>query len=71
MAKWHFICQVTQNGELSSAFQLRGIDANKTWAHLRSDQNITPQITENTGLQPVEQRLDHYDTLPHRIAEWL
>ena len=71
MAKWHFICQVTQNGELSSAFQLRGIDANKTWAHLRSDQNITPQITENTGLQPVEQRLDHYDTLPGRIAEWL
>ena len=71
MAKWHFNCQVTQNGELSSAFQLRGIDANKTWAHLRSDQNITHQITENTGLQPVEQRLDHYDTLPHRIAEWL
>ena len=29
---------------------------------LRSDQNITHQITENTGLQPVEQRVNHYDT---------
>ncbi len=71
MPKWHFISQVTQNGELSSAFQLKGIDANQTWAHLRSDQNITLQVADNTGLEPVDQRLEHYDTLPARIAHWL
>ena len=71
MPRWHFICQVTQNGELSSAFQLKGIDANQTWAHLRTDRDITDQIIANTGLEPVEQRLDHYDTLPARIAHWL
>ena len=71
MPKWHFICQVTQNGELSSAFQLKGIDVEKTWSHLRTDQQITQQITENTGLEPVDKRLDHYDTLPARIAYWL
>ena len=69
--KWHFISQVTQNGELSAPFQLKGIDANQTWAHLRTDRDITQQITENSGLEPVEQRLDHYDTLPVRIAHWL
>ena len=71
MPKWRFISQVTQNGELSSAFQLRGIDVNQTWAHLRSDRDITQQIAENSGLEPVEGRLDHYDTLPARIAHWL
>ena len=71
LPNWHFICQITQNGELSSPFQIRGIDAERTWAHLKTDTDITHQITVNTGLQPVEQRLDHYDTLPERIAHWL
>ena len=71
MAQWHFTCQVTQQGELSSAFQLKSINVDQTWAHLRSDKNITQQITANTGLVSVEQRLDHYDTLPERIAHWL
>ena len=71
MPRWHFTCQITLNGKPSPAFQLKGIDANKTWAHLRSDQQITQQITENTGLEPVDKRLDHYDTLPERIVQWL
>ncbi|MDE0600169.1 MAG: type IV secretory system conjugative DNA transfer family protein [bacterium] len=71
LARWHFISQVTQNGQRSKPFQLRGIDADQTWAHLRSDRDITAQIAENSGLVPVEQRLDHYDTLPARIVHWL
>ena len=71
MAQWHFTCQVTQQGELSSAFQLKSINVDQTWAHLQTDKNITEQITANTGLVSVEQRLDHYDTLPERIAHWL
>ena len=71
MPRWHFVCQVTQDGEPSSAFQVRGINADRTWAHLKSNRDITRQITENTGLEPVDQRLDHYDTLPDRIARWL
>ena len=70
MPKWHFICQITQNGEPSQAFQLKGIDTKKAWEHLRTDQNITPQITASTGLEPVEERLDHYDTLPDRVTRW-
>ena len=68
---WHFICQVTQEGELSEAFQVKGIDTKKAWAHLRTGRDITPQIAANTGLEPVETRLDHTDTLPERIAHWL
>ena len=71
LPKWHFISQVTQNGEISTPFQLKGIDAYQTWAHLRTDRDITQQITNNSGLEPVETRLDHYDTLPARIAHWL
>ena len=71
MPRWHFTCQVTQNGELSAAFQVKGIDVNKTWEHLKSDHDISQQIAENTGLERVEQRLDHCDTLPERIAHWL
>ena len=71
MPKWHFICQITQNGEPSQAFQLRGINTKKAWEHLHTDQNITPQITANTSLEPVEERLDHYDTLPDRVTRWL
>ena len=50
---------------------MKGIDVNKTWEHLKSDHDISQQIAENTGLEPVEQRLDHCDTLPERIAHWL
>ena len=71
LGQWHFLCQVTQNGELSEAFQLKGIDTKKAWAHLRTGRDINPQIAANTGLEPVEARLDHYDTLPERISRWL
>ena len=71
MPRWHFVCQVTQDGEPSSAFQVRGINVDQTWAHLKSDRDISQQIAENTGLEPVEQRLDHFDSLPERIARWL
>ena len=71
LRRWHFICQVTQEGELSEAFQLKGIDTKQAWAHLRTGRDITPQIAANTGLEPVEVRLDHYDTLPERISRWL
>ena len=40
-------------------------------AHLRTGRDITPQIAANTGLEPVEARLEHYDTLPERISRWL
>ncbi len=71
MPRWRFICQITENGKPSPPFQLTGINVEQTWAHLRTDRDITQQITENTGLEPVDQRLDHYDTLPERIAQWL
>ena len=71
LRRWHFVCQVTQEGELSEAFQLKGIDTKKAWAHLRTGRDINPQIAANTGLEPVEARLDHYDTLPERISRWL
>ena len=71
MPRWHFICQITENGKPSPPFQLKGINVEQTWAPLRTDRDITQQITENTGLEPVDQRLDHYDTLPERIAQWL
>ena len=71
LPRWHFVCQVTQEGELSEAFQLKGIDTKKAWAHLRTGRDINPQIAANTGLEPVEARLDHYDTLPERISQWL
>ena len=71
LPKWHFICEITQDGEPSSAFQLKGINVDQTWAHLRTDHDITEQITENTGLEPVDRRLDHFDALPTRIAHWL
>ena len=71
MPRWHFVCQVTQDGEPSSAFQVRGINADQTWEHLKGDQDFTRQIVENTGLEPVDKRLDHYDTLPERITHWL
>ena len=70
LAKWHFIGQVTLDGKLSAPFQIRGINADQAWAHLVSDRDITDQITQNTGLEPVDKRLDHYDTLPERIAHW-
>ena len=69
--RWRFMCQVTQNGQLSSPFEVEGIDVKQAWAHLRTDQDITPQIEANTGLEPIEKRLHHYDTLPDRIAGWL
>ena len=71
LRRWHFVCQVTQEGELSEAFQLKGIDTKKAWAHLRTGRDINPQIAANTGLEPVEARLDHYDTLPERVSRWL
>ena len=73
MPRWHFLCQITQNGEPSPAFQLKGINADQAWAHLktRNGEDITRQIAENTGLEPIDKRLDHYDTLPDRIAHWL
>ena len=71
LRQWHFICQVTQHGELSEAFQVKGIDTKKAWEHLRTGRDITPQIAANTGLEPVEIRLDHYDTLPARVSRWL
>ena len=37
MPKWHFISQITQNGEPSQAFQIRGIDTKKAWEHLHTD----------------------------------
>ena len=70
LPKWHFIGQVTLDGKLSAPFQMRGIDAEQAWAHLVSDRDITDQIIQNTGLEPVDKRLDHYDTLPERIAHW-
>ena len=71
LRQWQFICQVTQGGKVSEAFQLEGIDTKKAWAHLRTGRDITPQIAANTGLEPVEIRLDHYDTLPDRVSRWL
>jgi len=71
LARWHFICQVTHEGELSEGFQVKGIDTKKAWAHLRTGRDITSQIAANTGLEPVETRLDHTDTLPERISQWL
>ena len=71
LRQWQFICQVTQGGKVSEAFQLKGIDTKKAWEHLRTGRDITPQIAANTGLEPVEIRLDHYDTLPARISRWL
>ena len=71
LRQWQFICQVTQGGELSEAFQVKGIDTKRAWEHLRTGRDITPQIAANTGLEPVEVRLDHYDTLPARISRWL
>ena len=71
LSRWHFICQVTQEGEVSEAFQVKGIDTKRAWAHLRTGQDITPQIAVNTGLEPVETRLDHTDALPDRISHWL
>ena len=71
MPQWHFTCQITQDGEPSSAFQLKGINADQTWNHLRTDHDITQQITENTSLEPIDRRLDHLDSLPTRIAHWL
>ena len=71
MPRWHFMCQITKEGELSSPFCLKGINADQTWNHLRTDHDITKQIAENTGLEPIDQRLDHYDSLPTRIAHWL
>ena len=71
MPNWHFTCQITHNGETSAPFQLKGIDVEQAWKHLKSDRDITQQIAANTGLEPIHQRLDHYDTLPERIAHWL
>ena len=71
LRRWHFICQVTHEGELSEAFQAKGIDTKKAWEHLRTGRDITSQIAANTGLEPVEARLDHTDTLPDRISQWL
>ena len=71
MPNWHFTCQITHNGETSAPFQLKGINVEQAWKHLKSDRDITQQIAANTGLEPIHQRLDHYDTLPERIAHWL
>ena len=71
LRQWHFICQVTQGGKVSEAFQLKGIDTKRAWEHLRTGRDITSQIAANTGLEPVEIRLDHYDTLPDRVSRWL
>ena len=71
MLSWHFTCQITHNGETSAPFQLKGIDVEQAWEHLKSDRDISQQIAANTGLEPIQQRLDHYDALPERIAHWL
>ena len=71
LSRWHFICQVTEDGELSEAFEVKGLDTKRAWAHLRTDRDITSQIAVNTGLETVEERLDHTDTLPERISHWL
>ena len=71
MPSWHFTCQITHNGETSAPFQLKGINVEQAWKHLKTDRDITQQIAANTGLEPIHQRLAHYDTLPERIAHWL
>ena len=71
LENYHFICQVTQDGKPSSAFELRGIHAKNTWKHLISGENINSTVMKNTGLIPVEERLHHYDALPTLIAHWL
>ena len=71
MLSWHFTCQITHNGETSAPFQLKGINVEQAWKHLKTDRDISQQIAENTGLEPIHKRLDHYDTLPERIAHWL
>ena len=71
MLSWHFTCQITHNGETSAPFQLKGIDVEQAWEHLKTDRDISQQIATNTGLEPIHQRLEHYDTLPERIAHWL
>ena len=71
LKKWHFIAQVTLGSAKSSAFEIRGINAEVLWAKLLSDEDISEQVAINTGLLSVAERLDHYDTLPVRIAHWL
>ena len=71
MPSRHFICQVTHNGETSAPFEVKGIDVEQAWKHLKTDRDISQQIAANTGLVSVQQRLDHYDALPERIAHWL
>ena len=69
LSVWHFVCQVPQHGVRSGAFVVRGIDIKEVYERTALD--ITPQVTANTGLVPVEERLDDYDALPDRISHWL
>ena len=71
LPKWEFICQVTQDGKRSSAFQLKGINAKTTWAHLMSDRDVTEQILENTGVRPLRERLNETVVLADRIRAYL
>ena len=67
----NFVSQVAHGSEKPLAFLLQSVDPSETWAHLRSDEDISAQVAENTGLAPVSERLAHYRALPDRIAKWL
>lgn len=71
LPKWQFICQVTQGGKRSSAFQLKSINAKSTWAHLESEEDATEQILENTGVRPLRERLNETVALADRILSYL
>ena len=64
-----FVCRVDVDCK-PEAFKMAGIDLD-AWAYMRSDENISERVAQNSDLTSVWERSRHASALPERISHWL
>ena len=67
---FYFSLQGPPLGGEAEALHVGAIDTESAWSHLRSPSGAD-RVMMDAGALPVEERLDHSETLPHRIRHWL
>ena len=65
-----FACGVNHRDEGPALFVAKIADLD-IWGHLRSGEDISERLAENSGLVGVRERCRHAGVLPERIEQWL
>lgn len=73
LPKYHFIAQVTLDGELTTPFLVRGFDLDELWAHRYRDDvtDLDRAVDANLHRRPVGEVLAELNTLDDRIIDAL